>query len=545
MLAQAIEDPEQFEDDMSSLAEHSEEIAQHVLKIVVAEGAEIIANTMDDPEALEIVTNIQSDRIREIVLSKIPSRLRLTEDELSELEERRKMAESVIGREYKYEIWDSGEVVGHVRAGINTTDVLDAVLEEAQRDEGEVPFAIGADGVLYTLDAEDKAVVDELDIARGGAEATHADDWIVAETVDPVSGTTFGIARPLGSGLDDIRQTAVYNMAFGMVLIGLAGFGILPLSQRMTRHLKTLTRAAESLASGDLSTRVPVRSRDEFGILAGAFNKMAEDLEDHEIRIVEQERIHHEQEIENRILDRENLRRKNELEAARQFQLSLLPASLPYCKSYDIAVSTRTATEVGGDYYDFRETADGTTVVALGDATGHGAAAGTMVTAAKSLFTASTELEPQLFLNRATSVFRTMRLGRMAMAMAIAHLQEDGLRVSMAGMPPLMVHRSATNGVEEFVVPGLPLGSFKDATYREIHIPLQSGDTVLMMSDGFPELLDQDDDPLGYERALAMFEEAATQEPAQIIKELEARSDAYRGACPQADDMTFVVLKKT
>ena len=86
------------------------------------------------------------------------------------------------------------------------------------------------------------------------------------------------------------------------------------------------------------------------------------------------------------------------------------------------------------------------------------------------------------------------------MAMAIVHLQEDGLRVSMAGMPPLMVHREETGAVEEFVIPGLPLGSFKGAPYREIHIPLSSGDSILMMSDGFPELLDEHDNPLGYEQ---------------------------------------------
>ena len=48
----------------------------------------------------------------------------------------------------------------------------------------------------------------------------------------------------------------------------------------------------------------------------------------------------------------------------------------------------RTATEVGGDYYDFRLTPDGALVAAVGDATGHGATAGTMVTVVKSLFSA-------------------------------------------------------------------------------------------------------------------------------------------------------------
>ena len=46
----------------------------------------------------------------------------------------------------------------------------------------------------------------------------------------------------------------------------------------------------------------------------------------------------------------------------------------------------KTATEVGGDYYDFHVGVDGTLTIVLGDATGHGMRAGTMVTSAKSLF---------------------------------------------------------------------------------------------------------------------------------------------------------------
>jgi sigma-B regulation protein RsbU (phosphoserine phosphatase) len=45
-----------------------------------------------------------------------------------------------------------------------------------------------------------------------------------------------------------------------------------------------------------------------------------------------------------------------------------------------------TATEVGGDYYDFHVSEDGTMTLAIGDATGHGVKAGIMVTAAKILF---------------------------------------------------------------------------------------------------------------------------------------------------------------
>jgi len=312
----------------------------------------------------------------------------------------------------------------------------------------------------------------------------------------------------------------------------------------MTRHLTTLTRAADDLARGNLTTRVPVRSRDEFGRLAAAFNRMAGDLEEHQTRLLQEERLRREQEVETRLLELENERRGSELEEARQFQLSLLPDHLPDIPGYEIAVAMRTASEVGGDYYDYRETPAGEPTITLGDATGHGAGAGTMVTAAKSLFTAATDLRPETFLNAAAEVVRTMRLGRMSMALAVARLDDDGLVVAMAGMPPLLVHHRGTGTVEEIVIPGVPLGSFRADPYREVRVPLDTGDTVLLMSDGFPELLDATGEPLGYESTRDCFAAAAGRVPEQVISELLTCADRWRGDRAQADDITFLVLRK-
>ena len=76
----------------------------------------------------------------------------------------------------------------------------------------------------------------------------------------------------------------------------------------------------------------------------------------------------------------ENSRKSQELEEARKLQLALLPEKLPDLPNLQIAVYMKTATEVGGDYYDFYISADGTLNVAMGDATGHGMQAGTVVT---------------------------------------------------------------------------------------------------------------------------------------------------------------------
>jgi len=71
-------------------------------------------------------------------------------------------------------------------------------------------------------------------------------------------------------------------------------------------------------------------------------------------------------EAEKRALQAENERQTKELEDARQLQLSMLPRDVPDFPGYDIAVYMKTATEVGGDYYDFSGAPDGALNIGFG-----------------------------------------------------------------------------------------------------------------------------------------------------------------------------------
>ena len=81
------------------------------------------------------------------------------------------------------------------------------------------------------------------------------------------------------------------------------------------------------------------------------------------------------------------------------------------------------AAEVGGDYYDFHLADDGTLTVAVGDATGHGLKAGTVVTAMKSLFrTFAAEPEIVPVFNQSSRVLKEMNLRSLFMALTMVKL---------------------------------------------------------------------------------------------------------------------------
>jgi serine phosphatase RsbU (regulator of sigma subunit) len=304
-----------------------------------------------------------------------------------------------------------------------------------------------------------------------------------------------------------------------------------------------VTDGAERIAHGDLMTRLPVKTQNELGQLAKAFNRMAEDLSVNQQKLLEQERARKEQELQQRLLAVEYERKSVELEDARRFQLSMLPKEVPQHASYGVAVFIQTATEVGGDYYDFH-VVDDVLSVTIGDATGHGAKAGTMVTVVKTLFAAYTgEASPATFLSSAAETIKRMELGRMAMALSLGRFEKNRLTVASAGMPPVLVHRAATGQVEEVSHGATPLGTM-GTDYEESTVGVGSGDTVLFLTDGFPELMNDDGQQLGYEATVDAFAEAAKEASAdEVITSLAATARAWHGEGAPNDDVTFVVVR--
>ena len=265
------------------------------------------------------------------------------------------------------------------------------------------------------------------------------------------------------------------------------------------------------------------------------------ELSDHKL---DQERRAREDELERRLLAAENQRQAEELEDARKLQLSMLPAQLPVLPDLDIAAGMFTATEVGGDYYDFTLERQDSLTVAIGDATGHGLKAGTLVTATKSLFKALVQ-EDELpdALGRFSRALKLMNLKQLCMALTLVRFQRGQVRLAAGGMPPALVHRAISGDVETIGSAGVPLGSLAEFPYQQNDFEMQAGDTMLLMSDGFPERLNRDDEMLGYDQAREAFAQVATASPQIIIDRLVAVAESWSAGRPAADDTTFVVLK--
>lgn len=245
-----------------------------------------------------------------------------------------------------------------------------------------------------------------------------------------------------------------------------------------------------------------------------------------------------------KFLQLENDRKTKELDEARQLQLSMLPKALPSLPYLDIAVFMKTATEVGGDYYDFHVHLDGTLTVILGDATGHGMMSGMMVSIMKSLFMSDrTNKELKPFFENASAAIKDMQLGRLMMALNCVQISKNKIVTTNAGMPPLIIYRNSPQTIEEVVINNMPLGAMKEVVYDVKELKIEKGDTLLMMSDGFVELKNANKELYGYKRARNSFEESAKKEPEEIISNLRAEARRWTNDKEPDDDVTFVVIK--
>ena len=211
-------------------------------------------------------------------------------------------------------------------------------------------------------------------------------------------------------------------------------------------------------------------------------------------------------------LDLENRRKSDELEQLRNIQLSMLPATPPALEFLEIAAHQQTASEVGGDYYDFFPQPDGSLIIAMGDATGHGVGSGVMVAMTKASLLAATETDVSTLVEKTNNILSNIDLGlhlNMAlMLFDVTPLEEGGvdIRVAGGGMPPLYILR-ANGTVEDMPIAGFPLGMFAGKQYHPSRFQLNSGDTLLLISDGLLEIFNQYEEFLGVDRFVSALNE--------------------------------------
>jgi ligand-binding sensor domain-containing protein len=239
----------------------------------------------------------------------------------------------------------------------------------------------------------------------------------------------------------------------------------------------------------------------------------------------------------------ENERKNSELAAAKDLQERLLPKTLPVIKNLDIAGYLRTSTEVGGDYYDFFEQPDGSLYAICGDATGHGTPSGMLVSITKAGIIGLPQMSPKDMLHELNRVVKKVDLGILRMSLNIALVKDNQITLSSAGMPPYFVYRASTNTTEEIQLSGVPLGSFNDVHFDQTSTSFNSGDILVIISDGLPEAPNLAGELFDYQKLQDLITTYGNKTAQEVIDQLMIEADAWLSGNHNPDDITLVVIK--
>jgi sigma-B regulation protein RsbU (phosphoserine phosphatase) len=426
----------------------------------------------------------------------------------------------------------NGEVLNQANAEVNLPNLLGTVFSTTRRDSGEVPFAVARDGRIFTPTAADRAVVAALGApARPETPPGTAmlPDWIVVTTADPTGlGLKIGIARPVGDSLNDLRRAAVRNAFVGLGFVALALVAIVPLSGRLTRNLSTLSDAVDRIAQGDYRARVPIRSKDELGRLAQAFNQMAGDVEQHQRDAVGQERI------------------KRELELGRQIQHDMLPHVPLRLGLTEIKGVSVPAREVGGDFFNYFQMGEGRVALLVGDVSGKGVGAALLMAniqaslrtrhaLGQDLAALAREIDVEIGSTTPEAVYATLFVGML-------DLDAHELRYVNAGHnPQYLLHPNG--GLESMPATGFPVGLMSGHGFLERKLVVNPGDVLFFYTDGCVEAEDESGEMFSSGRLEARLRAAAAEGADDVLAYVEQDIARFRGRVEAFDDATMMAVR--
>ncbi|WP_017730106.1 SpoIIE family protein phosphatase [Nafulsella turpanensis] len=242
-------------------------------------------------------------------------------------------------------------------------------------------------------------------------------------------------------------------------------------------------------------------------------------------------------------LEEENDRKSAELQEARELQLALLPHDPPAFPHLDLKLYLSSASEVGGDYYDYEIDEKGNITFAIGDVTGHGLKAGILVATAKSYFQNLCVQPGAVIMQAISRGIKNLKLRGMYMGLAIIKQSGKTFKITAAGMPPILVYRSASQSVEQVRLTGIFLGFHEKQQYKEEEVVLETGDILLSMTDGLIECFNDEKESLGIARMAEYLCQVAHLPSEDIVNALVKYGESWAKDTTIRDDVSIIAIK--
>ncbi len=243
--------------------------------------------------------------------------------------------------------------------------------------------------------------------------------------------------------------------------------------------------------------------------------------------------------------EREKQRMEEELKVAQKIQCDLLPRELPTTGWFRAAGSSIPSREVGGDYYDLRQTSPDIWATVVADVSGKGVSSALLAALLQGAFLLGGEasLPIEHMMARVNHFLNARTMGEKYATAFYCTLARDGaLRWANAGHPrPYLIRGNGS--LARLASTGVPLGMLADTTYEVLEESLAPGDRIVLFSDGLSEAENADGEFFDKTVLPRLITEHLSSGCEEMRAALERAALEFIESPLPADDVTIVVIE--
>jgi sigma-B regulation protein RsbU (phosphoserine phosphatase) len=236
-----------------------------------------------------------------------------------------------------------------------------------------------------------------------------------------------------------------------------------------------------------------------------------------------------------------------QLRLAREVQERFYRSAAATVAGLDIGTSACPASAAGGDYLDLFSLPDGRICVGIGDVSGHGLDAALLMALTRAYVRSFAKFESSLshILHEVNEMLvKDLASDRfVTLLLVVIDASRGALSYASAGHVPGFVLSEAGNVQFSLESSGPPLGLFGNATFTETSIPLATGQTVVLITDGAPETTSLEDVQFGYDGVLNYVRSNLECSARVISGGICSEARTFATGQPQNDDVTVAIVK--
>jgi sigma-B regulation protein RsbU (phosphoserine phosphatase) len=305
----------------------------------------------------------------------------------------------------------------------------------------------------------------------------------------------------------------------------------------LRRFQMTENMDATTILKRDVIGVLYVDSTVSGGMLTQTSLKLLESLAFEATKSLESVRLMHEE------AEKKNL--ELELGMAREVQIALSPSAIKATEHFEVAASSVPSRYVGGDFYDLIPMKDGRFVFALGDVSGKGVAAALLAAMAQGALQVQFASNHSLteVITSVNKVLAQRSESNRFITLFCAVLDREGHLTYVNAGHNLPILARLNSETETLTTRSVLLGAFDFVEYKPRQTRLNSGDVVVMYTDGVTEAVNNDNEMFGEDRLEELIKRNVSLSAEQIKQRILDEVLSFTRGLPQGDDITLIVLK--